>query len=152
METRDLPLSGDAISGHLHKATTSLHSLLIVYANDGFDSLAADELQSTLLQLVSNVTSAFRLFTQHQKQHEALSRQAADAIETITRLSPLIKEQQDQIKSLRDELESSKSIEVAQSRSTCSVSTATDLNVSAMEEQILVCTCFQFDDFRLLHA
>ena len=131
-------LPGDEISGHLHKATASLHSLLLLYADAGFESLPADKLQEMLLTLVSNVTNASRLFTQHQKQQESLANQSAELVDTVRRLSPLVRDQQEQIKALRAELDEKETADSKAARTMVDTGTMTEMNVSALEEQLLV--------------
>ena len=137
MQSRDGPAAGEAISQHLHKATGSLHSLLLLYAEAGFDSLPADTLQDMLLKLVSNVTNASRLFTQHQKIYETSISHSEELAETVRRLSSFVRQQQEQIRSLKAELESTVQVNSPHSE-TVSCGTMTDFDVSSLEEQFLV--------------
>lgn len=138
METPNGPATGEAISQHLHKATGSLHALLLLYAEAGFDSLPADTLQDMLLKLVSNVTNASRLFTQHQKIYDTSISRSEELAETVRRLSSLVRQQQEQIRSLKAEVDSDIQGNNPHSEKV-SCGTMTDFDVSALEEQLLVC-------------
>lgn len=127
---------GDAISHHLHSCTTSLHSLLLLYAEAGFDSLPAEALQEMLLKMVSNVTNAARLFTQYQKTHDASVQNSAELADTVRRLSPLVRGQQEQIKLLKQEIANEALALALKSRADCG--TMTDFNVADIEEKIMV--------------
>lgn len=131
--------SGDAISSHLHNATVSLHSLLLLFAEAGFDTLSSETLQDILLKLVSEITNAARLFTKHQKMYNQSIEQCNELGQTLRQLSPLVKFQQEQIKGLRADLNEyeNKAMPTA-AAATATIATMTDGNISAIEEQLLV--------------
>jgi uncharacterized protein YukE len=134
---------GEAVHSHLHAATAGLHALLLQHAGPGLEAQPAEQLQDTLIQLVSNVTNAARKFTAYQKSYDASRQDAAELVDTVRRLSPVVKNQQEQIRSLKAGLAAREAERPGQGPSPppgrADAGTSTELDVCAVEESILVC-------------